>query len=317
MDDEARRMSAWCRAALAPARVDLRLRPGPSARAAIGIYSPLRFRAAAAARLNRALLAMGMWRSIDEPLRDVNELARLLSVSADAVATRASSAPGRLIVGFAAEGSLRIVAKVGRLDDDGLRREGAVLQEISRLGCSDFEIPTLRWLGEWCDRYVVAVEASDTLAGTTLADARRVAIALAGAKSGQALTHGDFAPWNLVRTSSGLLLLDWEEARLSREPLVDLTHFVVQSGTLLGMMSPSDAVNCLTAPGGDGWQYLEATGCDPSRAPELVMSALYLDAPGRANAHTQRFREAMMRDIEQAVAPAIRTRSSRTPRTFI
>lgn len=54
-----------------------------------------------------------------------------------------------------------------------------------------------------------------------------------GAMTRAGLTHGDFAPWNLLRTSDGWFVIDWESARLTCEPWVDLWHFVVQSHALV------------------------------------------------------------------------------------
>jgi hypothetical protein len=239
---------------------------------------------------------MGLWRPAGEPLPGIDDLARLLSISPDTIATMSSSTKGRLIVGFAAGGALQVVAKVGGPDDHGLRREGAFVQRLARLHRSEFDVSKTRWVGEWRDRYVVAVEAHEVLAQATPADALRVAIALAQSAGDEiTLTHGDFAPWNLARTAKGLLLLDWEEARTPCEPLVDLTHFVLQSGSLLGMMDPDTAMRRLTAPGELGWQYLEAIGGDPRTTQALVIDALGRDAPGRADHRTLKFRHAMLR----------------------
>jgi Ser/Thr protein kinase RdoA (MazF antagonist) len=48
-----------------------------------------------------------------------------------------------------------------------------------------------------------------------------------GSESGAA--HGDFAPWNLLRTESGWGLVDWENFRVQAPPYYDLFHFLVQS----------------------------------------------------------------------------------------
>lgn len=45
--------------------------------------------------------------------------------------------------------------------------------------------------------------------------------------------HGDFAPWNLRVGGEGLFALDWEYGDLEGLPLLDLLHFVVQTGFLL------------------------------------------------------------------------------------
>lgn len=47
------------------------------------------------------------------------------------------------------------------------------------------------------------------------------------------IEHGDFAPWNLLRTTEGLRAIDWEDARLEGFPGFDLVHFVIQTGVLM------------------------------------------------------------------------------------
>jgi Phosphotransferase enzyme family len=39
-------------------------------------------------------------------------------------------------------------------------------------------------------------------------------------------THGDFAPWNLLETEGGWVLVDWEEARDGDRPFFDLFHYL-------------------------------------------------------------------------------------------
>jgi hypothetical protein len=46
---------------------------------------------------------------------------------------------------------------------------------------------------------------------------------------GSGLTHGDAAPWNLLRTERDWILTDWEEARENGEPFFDLFHYLVQA----------------------------------------------------------------------------------------
>jgi hypothetical protein len=45
--------------------------------------------------------------------------------------------------------------------------------------------------------------------------------------------HGDFAPWNLLRTESGWGLLDWEDFTTDAQPYFDLFHYFVQSNSEL------------------------------------------------------------------------------------
>jgi aminoglycoside phosphotransferase (APT) family kinase protein len=45
--------------------------------------------------------------------------------------------------------------------------------------------------------------------------------------------HGDFAPWNLLRTQDGWALVDWENFRVAAPPFFDLFHYIVQSNSEL------------------------------------------------------------------------------------
>lgn len=49
--------------------------------------------------------------------------------------------------------------------------------------------------------------------------------------------HGDSAPWNLLRTEQGWVLIDWEAAMESAPPFYDLCHYLIQGHTLLGRPS--------------------------------------------------------------------------------
>ena len=46
--------------------------------------------------------------------------------------------------------------------------------------------------------------------------------------------HGDVAPWNLLATSDGWVLVDWESAHDGALPFHDVCHFLVQAHALLG-----------------------------------------------------------------------------------
>jgi thymidylate kinase len=61
--------------------------------------------------------------------------------------------------------------------------------------------------------------------------------------------HGDFAPWNLLRTRSGWTLIDWEHAGDIYPPLFDLFHFIVQSHALLARPSFQEIQEALSKQG--------------------------------------------------------------------
>jgi hypothetical protein len=85
--------------------------------------------------------------------------------------------------------------------------------------------------------------------------------------------HGDLAPWNLLRTEAGWMVLDWEDARDDAPPFFDVIHYLVQAHALLGHPSRRELLQGLTT--GDGWvgsavrAYGTAARVAPFRAVEL------------------------------------------------
>jgi hypothetical protein len=55
--------------------------------------------------------------------------------------------------------------------------------------------------------------------------------------------HGDFAPWNLLRTADGWVLIDWEDTAADQEPFADLCHYLVQGHAMLGRPSRQAVVD--------------------------------------------------------------------------
>lgn len=74
------------------------------------------------------------------------------------------------------------------------------------------------------------------------------AVGAFAAASGAA--HGDFAPWNLLRSRDGWTLVDWEYAHGDADPFEDLLHHLVSCSQLLGRPSPSRLSDELD---GEGW----------------------------------------------------------------
>ena len=75
--------------------------------------------------------------------------------------------------------------------------------------------------------------------------------------------HGDFAPWNLLRTDGGWMLIDWEDAGVSLPPFFDVFHFLVQTHVLLGRPSYDALKRALDGEGESGAAlvaYAEAAG---------------------------------------------------------
>jgi thymidylate kinase len=64
-------------------------------------------------------------------------------------------------------------------------------------------------------------------------------------------SHNDFAPWNLMRSDDGWVVLDWEDPRFrAHVPFHDLFHYMVQAQALLGHPSKRALLDGLH---GRGW----------------------------------------------------------------
>jgi hypothetical protein len=269
-------------APLTPARMDLVATPGPDGAAALAVYRPSNRRARLAARGAAGQVRWGRARRVPEPLGGLGGLAARIGVGSSGVAVMRSQSPDRFVVGFAAEGRLVAVAKLGPAGDPALAREAEVLARLD--GSTYPAVPRLAWVGEWEGRAVVAtwaVAARRVTPRVPVAEAAAVATRLTRGVGGTPLVHGDFASWNFLDTPTGLVLADWEAARFAAEPLRDLTDFVVREGALLGRIGPRRAVRLLTAPGGPGAAHLAAVGADPSEAAALLARHLAgADGPG-------------------------------------
>lgn len=190
-----------------------------------------------------------------------------------------------------------LIVKVGGADDAALRHEAFMLAAPLRPGLPVMR-PALTWAGDWRSHFVVITRAARRCS-TSPWTAHEVvplvaALATAGA-DGAPLTHGDLAPWNLVRTADGPVLLDWESARWADEPLHDLAHFVVQSGALLGLYRPDRAVAMLCGEDSPGARLLRARGHDLADARFLLGD--YLAQVRSIEPRIVRFRAEMLRQV--------------------
>jgi Phosphotransferase enzyme family len=70
-----------------------------------------------------------------------------------------------------------------------------------------------------------------------------------GADGQMGPTHGDFAPWNLLKTERGWVLVDWEEARDRDRPFFDLFHYLFMAHQNLAAFSRQDFLDGLERKG--------------------------------------------------------------------
>lgn len=287
----------WKKGLLVPKRFELSATSGRSGAVAIrSLYRPRRLRARVASAISLFAMTHGIGRASTDPDDATAELCELVGVAPDGGALVRSRRSGRSTFGLTEHGRLCVVVKVAPAGDPVLAHENEALQRVHGT-IPGVVVPAVRWVGLWRGHLAMATEA---LAATPdgrdidLEEAVAIAIALArGSERHGPIVHGDFAPWNLLRTTQGIGLVDWESSRFALDPLYDLAHFVTSKGVLLGSHEPRDAVRLLTAEGSPGWRYLEALDIDPRHAPRHVRRYLEQTAQ-RGTPTTRRYRQAML-----------------------
>jgi hypothetical protein len=293
------RARSWYRVPIAPRRLGLRVAPGASVEAALSIYEPSNRWARKAAAGNVSLIRRRLARPSAAPLAQLDGLCNQLGLDPDSIGAFRSTADDRFVIGLAAEAELLAFLKVGPLTDTGLRREAEVLDRWRGRPVPP-GVPTLRWAGEWEGHFVVA---TDAVAGRRERDLDVEQVLpvvnqlTTGGVSRLPRVHGDLAPWNVLVTPNGPVLVDWEESRDQPDPMFDLAHFVTQQGAMLHRFAPATAVRLLTEPGSAGWRHLEAVGVAPADAPELLRS--YLDRTKRFSTPSGHRYRRLMRDALQ------------------
>lgn len=266
------------------------------------IYQPRRARARlASAVVARAMPAM--W-SRAAPVPNIDNILEQTATSYVHGAAVYAREPDRWLFALMDPAGQGVVVKLGRLDDDGIRHEIETMSALARVDVP-FRSAKVRWSGQ-IDGWLVLVTdviARDSARGEAgLEEALSAACALAKTPLGF-VVHGDLAPWNIVQTTDGLALVDWEASRFEEDPLFDLAHYVTRVGALVGSWKPETAVLHLTAPGSVGWRYLEALGLDARSAPEHV--SRYLRRAERATSAKS------LRSYESAMADIVERRAAR------
>ncbi|MGH2751223.1 MAG: phosphotransferase [Actinomycetota bacterium] len=165
------------------------------------------------------------------------------------IAVARANHPGRHVaLILASDGSARAIAKVAS-DDAGLgalEREAANIRELAPHLPPPLVGPRL--LAAQRGVLVLgAVRWSPRLRPWHLPE--DVAWALgaffgsrAGSSESTGVSHGDFAPWNLLKSDDGWVVLDWESAEPNGPAWHDFWHYVVQGHALLRRPSAS-AIN--------------------------------------------------------------------------
>jgi hypothetical protein len=264
--------------------------PARVARRALSVYHPVTVKGLVGWRLAGLLAGAGGMRfapSGDAP-EPISEMLASRFPSARASVARTNHPRRFAALVLSPEGEPVAAVKLA-LDAEGraaLAREAEALRDISPALKSPLRAPRLiesqpglivleaiRWRprpAAWRLPKEVATAMGAFYRGTALGQSR--------------LAHGDFAPWNLLETSRGWVLIDWEEAHAGAASFFDLFHYVVQASALLGRPSRSALLRGLEE--GAGWvgaaltAYCAAAGLDAGEAAGSL--AGYLETSSRA-----------------------------------
>jgi hypothetical protein len=224
--------------------------PRGTAAAALAVYQPMKPTSRVGWEAARLLAAAGGLRLLprgEAPPRVVRQaLAPYLPPGAT-LATARVIHPGReryVALVLDRDGGCQALAKVGadQAAADELAREAAAIEAFGPLLAGPVSAPKVlaaepgvllleaaSWRPRWRPWHL-----EPEVAAAMGAFYRAGAVG-PGLQPGPA--HGDFAPWNLLRTADGWVLIDWEDAAASEAPFLDLCHYLVQGHAMLGRPS--------------------------------------------------------------------------------
>jgi Phosphotransferase enzyme family len=213
--------------------------PRTIAKRSLRIHHPVTTRGRVGWETGKALASLGCFRLLPKitslPAQVMQTVESRLKPGWS-VAVARTSHPGRFIALLRAEnGREGLVAKIAT-DDNGRRnldREAGALASLGRLVPPPLFTPTLLDRDEgvlWLDEVSWLWRRQPWHLPDDVAYALG-ALFRAGA---QGFSHGDCAPWNLLKAREGWVLLDWEDATEGAPPFSDLFHFLVQGYAHLG-----------------------------------------------------------------------------------
>lgn len=189
----------------------------------------------------RILAAVGGFRLLPGAAPPPAEVTRLVTrhVGADSVlAVAKSNHPGRFaVLALSPEGHPRALVKVAmdEVGRDRLAREAHRQRYTEHLPAS-LNAPRLL-------RTATGALVFEPIAWRPRRQPWRLPVTVAhglgafyrsGANGSGGLSHGDFTPWNLLRTDGGWYLIDWEDAADGVPAFTDVFHYLVQGHALLG-----------------------------------------------------------------------------------
>ena len=257
--------------------------PRRSARSALMLFHPVTVTGRIGQRCLRATIAMGGLSIL--PRRDVPSVREDVMERippGGSLSIRAGTRPGRSIAMIMdAQGVPIAVAKMG--DDPESRaalvREAQTIERVTVLLRAPLTAP----------RIIAAADGLIVFDPIPWRPRRRpwelpldLAIGIGGLQDGalqkpmkSGLGHGDFAPWNVMRTDDGWVVIDWEDSVDAAPPFDDVVHYVVQGHALLGRPSVRELLDALRGHGKLG--HTLAAYADVIDRPRTELPTAFLD----------------------------------------
>jgi len=238
--------------------------PKIAAGAGLRVYHPVTTKGRVAWEIARFGAAVGAFRLLPRtapPPRQVREiLAPHIPKRGTLAVARANHEDRYIALILDGEGRCSAVAKVATSEDgaSALEREAASIERFRARLRPPLAAPSILEHGPglilfepipWRPRWR-AWRLDDDVAGAMGAFFRSSATDPGGGDVTGA-AHGDWAPWNMLWTDTGWLLIDWEEASETAPPFFDLCHHLVQSHSLLGRPTLPELLRGLRD--GDNW----------------------------------------------------------------
>jgi hypothetical protein len=222
--------------------------PRTAARAGLSVYQPVTPRALAGWSTARSAAALGGFRLLpwsEAPPASVRHRIAPLVPRRGRYAVARANHPGRHIALILGDDGRRLgIAKVAT-DDVGaeaLERERLAIERLGPFLPRPLSVPQILGSGDG----VLMLEAVPWIPRRRPWEpdeevARALGMFFRAGANGQGLgpLHGDFAPWNVLRTNAGWSVVDWENATSEGVQFHDLCHYLVQAHALLGR--PSEA----------------------------------------------------------------------------